>query len=238
MLDVHPPHQAAHTWKDFFIHIATITVGLLIAIGLEQTVEAIHHNHQRHQLEANLHAECVRNDEILSYDLKFMATKRAEAVALRDQVEAVRRGGAKTQLPDLPPDSEGDSFKTAEGVWAAARDSSQLALLPSNLAELYEELYAQPGFLRVFMFDLFNAGGNVDNFETQFPARTPSGHLVLAQLTPDQLTQYSALLTRYITENDRLASADRFYLQEIKIVLDGATSEEELHRRMIAAPVN
>jgi len=23
MLDVHPPHEAAHTWKDFFIHIAT-----------------------------------------------------------------------------------------------------------------------------------------------------------------------------------------------------------------------
>jgi hypothetical protein len=27
------------TWKDFFIHIAAIAVGLLIAIGLEQTVE-------------------------------------------------------------------------------------------------------------------------------------------------------------------------------------------------------
>jgi hypothetical protein len=24
MLDVYPPHEAAHTWKDFFIHIATI----------------------------------------------------------------------------------------------------------------------------------------------------------------------------------------------------------------------
>ena len=39
MLDVHPPHEAAHTWKDFFIHIATIVVGLLIAVSFEQTVE-------------------------------------------------------------------------------------------------------------------------------------------------------------------------------------------------------
>ena len=39
MLDVHPPHEAAHSWKDFLIHIATIVVGVLIAIGLEQTVE-------------------------------------------------------------------------------------------------------------------------------------------------------------------------------------------------------
>jgi hypothetical protein len=46
MLDVHPPHHAATTWRDFFIHIATIVLGLLIAIGLEQTVEYFHHRHQ------------------------------------------------------------------------------------------------------------------------------------------------------------------------------------------------
>src|SRR6202049_139743 len=42
MLDVHAPHKAVHTWKDFFIHLATIVIGLLIAVGLEQTVEHIH----------------------------------------------------------------------------------------------------------------------------------------------------------------------------------------------------
>ncbi len=43
MLDVHPAHHAAQSWRDFFIHIATIVIGLLIAIGLEQTVEYVHH---------------------------------------------------------------------------------------------------------------------------------------------------------------------------------------------------
>ena len=46
MLDVHPPHEATHTWKDFFIHIATIVIGLMIAIALEQTVELIHRHHE------------------------------------------------------------------------------------------------------------------------------------------------------------------------------------------------
>ena len=46
MLDVHPPHNPTHTWRDFFIHIATIVIGLLIAIGLEQLVERIHHSNQ------------------------------------------------------------------------------------------------------------------------------------------------------------------------------------------------
>jgi hypothetical protein len=36
MLDVYPPHHPTHTWRDFFIHVATICV------GLEQTVAAIH----------------------------------------------------------------------------------------------------------------------------------------------------------------------------------------------------
>jgi hypothetical protein len=38
MLDVHAPHQSVHTWKDFFIHIATIVVGLLIATSLASRV--------------------------------------------------------------------------------------------------------------------------------------------------------------------------------------------------------
>ena len=47
MFDVHAPHQTIHTWKDFLIHIAAITIGLLLAVGLEQTVEYVHHRHQR-----------------------------------------------------------------------------------------------------------------------------------------------------------------------------------------------
>src|SRR5580693_4130639 len=46
MLDVHPAHHAATTWRDFFVHIATIVLGLIIAVGLEQTVEFFHHRHQ------------------------------------------------------------------------------------------------------------------------------------------------------------------------------------------------
>jgi len=34
MLDVHASHESIHTWKGFFIHIAIIVIGLLIAISL------------------------------------------------------------------------------------------------------------------------------------------------------------------------------------------------------------
>jgi len=64
MLDVHPPHEAAHTWKDFLIHIATIVIGLLIAIGLEQTVEAIHHHREVSEAREALSAEIGDNRKL------------------------------------------------------------------------------------------------------------------------------------------------------------------------------
>src|ERR1035437_8677014 len=60
MLDVHPAHHAASTWRDFFIHIATIVLGLMIAVSLEQTVEYFHHRHERRQLEEDLRTEAER----------------------------------------------------------------------------------------------------------------------------------------------------------------------------------
>ena len=57
MLDVHAPHETVHTWKDFFVHIATIVVGLVIAVGIEQSVEAIRHRHERSDLRETLRRE-------------------------------------------------------------------------------------------------------------------------------------------------------------------------------------
>jgi hypothetical protein len=57
MLDVHAPHESINTWKSFFIHIATICVGLLIAVGLEQSVEALHRAYERNHLRGSLQHE-------------------------------------------------------------------------------------------------------------------------------------------------------------------------------------
>ena len=74
MIDVHPPHHAAATRREFFTHIATIVIGLLIAIGLEQSVEALHHHHQRHQFEADLRAEGVRNRQTQPREMRVPDT--------------------------------------------------------------------------------------------------------------------------------------------------------------------
>src|SRR5277367_1815702 len=63
MLDVHPAHHAASTWKEFFVHIATIVLGLLIAVGLEQGVEWIHHRREVGETRELLKAEREENQK-------------------------------------------------------------------------------------------------------------------------------------------------------------------------------
>ena len=36
MLAVHPPHQQVHGLRDFLVHLSTITMGLLIALAVEE----------------------------------------------------------------------------------------------------------------------------------------------------------------------------------------------------------
>src|SRR5579859_4269172 len=61
MLDVHPAHHAASTWKEFFIHIATIVLGLIIAVGLEQLVERIHQRYELSETREALKRELEAN---------------------------------------------------------------------------------------------------------------------------------------------------------------------------------
>jgi len=61
MLDVHPPDHKLHGVGDFFLHLFTITVGLLIALSLEGLVERAHHNHLREEATVNIMQELKDN---------------------------------------------------------------------------------------------------------------------------------------------------------------------------------
>ena len=57
VLDVHPPHTAVHGWRDFLLHILTITIGLLIALALEGAVTAIDHHRLVREARENIRRE-------------------------------------------------------------------------------------------------------------------------------------------------------------------------------------
>jgi hypothetical protein len=65
MLDVHAPHEKMHGFRDFLLHLFTITIGLLIALSLEGCVERHQHRHLAQEAEANLHAEVLHNLDVI-----------------------------------------------------------------------------------------------------------------------------------------------------------------------------
>jgi hypothetical protein len=99
MLDVHPPHAPTHTWKDFFIHIATIVLGLLIAIGLEQTVEHFHERHQLHELRQGALADA----RLYLHDVDQLRAVNAQQIGeLTTRIEQVRQALAQHKTPPAP----------------------------------------------------------------------------------------------------------------------------------------
>jgi hypothetical protein len=59
-LDTHKPH-AAKRWPEFLIELATIIAGILIALALEQAVEAAHDRRRAAEARENIRAEIAGN---------------------------------------------------------------------------------------------------------------------------------------------------------------------------------
>ena len=92
MLDVHPPHHGISGVRDFFIHLLTITAGLLIALGLEAGVEAMHHRSERKEAEATLREELTQNRVTLVKNQKNSAREREDLAKVLGFLEDLREG--------------------------------------------------------------------------------------------------------------------------------------------------
>jgi hypothetical protein len=146
MLDVHAPHGTVHTWKDFSIHLGTIAIGLLIAIGLEQSVEALHHRRQVREMALKLHQESTDNLEVIAYDFKG-CDQLLSAIAAN--VESLRLLGTQHSNASWSPVALATNrfFVPAETAWLMMRDSALLPLVPDLLAENYWKLDSTESYL-------------------------------------------------------------------------------------------
>ena len=80
-MEIHKP-KAAHSWREFLIEIGTIVLGILIALGLEQSIEALHERQLAHEAHEAIDAE-IRGD----LDLISSRLSRQECIERRlDQV--------------------------------------------------------------------------------------------------------------------------------------------------------
>jgi hypothetical protein len=146
MLDVHPPHESVHTWKDFLIHMSAICLGLLIAIGLEQTVEYLHHRHQREDLEQQMRTESENNLNLIATQVDFANQLLQYLTACTRALETapLQSGEYVVKLPvnqvQLPVDAHGMLISPSRGTWTVAKAAGTVALLPAETAKIYARL--------------------------------------------------------------------------------------------------
>jgi hypothetical protein len=138
MLDVHAPHESIHTWKSFFIHIAAICVGLLLAVGLEQSVEALHRQYERGHLQESLQHE---SEQILRDTMRVEVAMNSEIHWLL-KADVLLNGAASGNhiVAPFPPIPTDDFDVPDNPVFKSAKASNRLALLSREEAEAYGEM--------------------------------------------------------------------------------------------------
>jgi hypothetical protein len=138
MLDIHDAHHAASSWKDFFIHITTIVLGLLIAIGLEQTVVFLHDRHHAQKLEESLRQESLVNRNV---------TRKLDIVSIDTYIENIQLNMASLDYAHIvagrfdfvyTPFPGGFRLQPVSNTaWLAVRDGGSLSLIPSQITDDY-----------------------------------------------------------------------------------------------------
>ena len=140
MLDVHPPHEAVHGWRDFFIHLATITIGLLIALGMEGCVEWMHHRNLVKEVEVSLHDEIRHNSEGL---VKTQEDVRKQQEVLAKDVAVLKeiiRTHKEPEKGSLEINFHISGFNNVS--WQTAQTTGALAYMPYARAQEYSDIYS------------------------------------------------------------------------------------------------
>ena len=139
-MDVHPAHHAPRTWRDFFLHLVTITIGLFIALTLQAGVESLHHRHLVSEARENLRREIQINRKRYAENVQNLEKNRRQLARDIDQLRELR-SGKPIEKNALVWGWDWDSYIDAS--WKTARDTGAVSYMSFDLINAYAEVYIQ-----------------------------------------------------------------------------------------------
>jgi len=132
-VDLHVPEGPVRSVKDFLLHILIVTIGILIAIGLEQLVEARHRAHLAHDAVEGFSRELTSDRGDLSETLSAIPKMREKITA-----EIANLSTPGPHRIDYP----GVHFNVmSTSSWDTAMATQALAELTYDQAHRYAEAY-------------------------------------------------------------------------------------------------
>lgn len=200
-MDLHVPEGPVRSIKDFLIHIGIVTLGILIALGLEQVVEAHHRAHLAQEAVDGFRRELTSD----TADLKeVLASNPAVRQKIADWIADL--ASASPHEMDKYPGVHLDILSDA--AWDTAMATQALGELPYERAHLYALAYDS---LRLFI-DAQRRGLS-DWQDVHAFGKDP------AAMTADQRRTLIERLRRYESDLDVIESAGKNVLEASQAAL-------------------
>jgi hypothetical protein len=137
-MEIHGPEGPTNSFKDFAIHIIIVTIGILIALGLEGIRETIHEHRVVRDARENFQAEFQANRNHLDKELK------------NDQTTLDQIGRIVTDLPTLRSNPSQFALRVAElkpsgyffsnSRWESALSTGALGQMSVDEVNQYAEI--------------------------------------------------------------------------------------------------
>ena len=150
-MDIEPPHHPIESKRDFFIHLFTITCGLLIALSLEGLVEWGHHRTIVREARANIRQELGDNEKATLEDIRNVEQDRARFEHNLEEEGALRADPKSHHSIQSTFNWSGMS----DAAWRTARDTGALAYMPYAEVQRYADAYTQQGIVNTEAIRLF-----------------------------------------------------------------------------------
>ena len=146
MLDVHAPEHPIGNMREFLIHLFTITCGLLIALGLENAAEAIHHRHERNEAEAMIRQELRENRDAAQAGAPLVVSESKSLEAVLSFVEDRSQNGHGQPSADAKVEfTEGE---LQDAAWRTASSTGVLSFFDYTQVERLAAAYKEQDLLQ------------------------------------------------------------------------------------------
>lgn len=152
-MDVHPAHQAPRTWREFFLHLVTITIGLFIALTLQAGVESLHHRHLVREARENLRREIQINRNHYAENVQTIEKNRRQLARDLDLLRDLR-SGKPIEKNALAWGWDWNGYIDAS--WRTARDTGAVSYMSFDLTNAYSELYFQQDYVNAQALAIIN----------------------------------------------------------------------------------
>jgi hypothetical protein len=133
MGDSHLVSQIPHGWKDFFVQIAAIAIGLLLALGLDRVVGYFHNQQQLTEARRELRLELGENRDVWNRNSAEVQRIEKELKTDLEVIQELQSHSTTTAKLDY---SVG-FYAVKDGPWQAVRQNGSLNLMPNDELQDY-----------------------------------------------------------------------------------------------------